>query len=63
MDAPVVTDVFKFLAVRPAQLVTEKETARTIIRDKRAGTAVGNRELTALAGQLSTPGDALAHWR
>ncbi|MGH6813787.1 MAG: hypothetical protein ACREDM_16100, partial [Methylocella sp.] len=63
MDTPVVTDVFKFLAVRPPQLVTEKETARTIIRDKRATTAVGKRELTALAGQLSTPGDALGHWR
>lgn len=63
MNTPVVTDVFKFLAVRPAQLVTEKETARTIIRDNRAVTAAGKRELTALAGQLSTPGDALAHWR
>lgn len=63
MNTPVVTDVFKFLAVRPAQLVAEKETTRTIIRDKRAMSAVEKRELTALAGQLSTSGVALAHWR
>ena len=63
MNTPVVTDVFKFLAVRPAQRVTEKETARTIIRDKKAKTSSGTRELATLARQLSQPGAALAHWQ
>ena len=61
MNTPVVTDVFKFLAVRPAQRVTEKETAHTIIRDKRAVIVAGQRELALLAERLSAPGAALAH--
>jgi len=63
MSTPMITDVFKFLAVRPAQLVTEKETARTIIRDKRAATRAGNLELSILARKLSQPDAALAHWQ
>jgi hypothetical protein len=49
MNSPVVTDVFKFLAVRPAQRVTEKETERTVIRDERVVTSAGVRELGLLA--------------
>lgn len=63
MNSPVVTDVFKFLAVRPAQRVSEKETAQTIIRDKRATTADGRQELAILARTLSSSRAAMAHWK
>jgi len=63
VNSPVVTDVFKFLAVRPAQRVTEKETAHTIIRDKTATTPEGKRQLAILARTLSAPGAALARWQ
>lgn len=62
MNMPVITDVFKFLAVRPAQRVTEKETAQTMIRDKRAATPAGAREIAVLARQLSVADTVLAHW-
>jgi hypothetical protein len=63
MNTPVVTDVFKFLAIRAAQRVTEKETARTFVRDPRAATAAGRRELKVLARTLAQPSDAaLAAW-
>jgi hypothetical protein len=62
VSTPVVTDVFKFLAVRPAQRVTEKETERTVIRDERAVSAAGARDLAELARKLGPSGAALAHW-
>jgi hypothetical protein len=62
VNTPVVTDVFKFLAVRPAQRVTDKETELTVIRDARAGTPLGDRELVAVGRSMSPPGAALAQW-
>lgn len=63
MNTPVVPDVFKFLAVRPAQRVSEKQSAQTIIRDKRAASADGKHELALLARTLSASGAAMAHWK
>jgi len=63
MNTPVLNDVFKFLTVRPAQLVTEKETHRTIIRDVSATDPDGAHSLALLARNLARPEAALAHWR
>jgi len=60
VNQPVITDVFKFVAIRPAQRVTEKDTSRTIIRDKRAATANGKVEIASTARRLSQSGAALA---
>ena len=62
MDTPVVTNVFKYLAVRPVQRTTEKETAGAIIRDGRAMVSEGKRELEILARKLSQQGIALEYW-
>ena len=64
MSTPVVTDVFKFLAIRAVQRVTEKETARTFVRDPRAATAAGTQGLKVLAQKLAQPNDvALESWQ
>ncbi len=63
MNMPVITDVFKFLAVRPAQRVTEQETTRTVIRDRRAKTRDGMHNLVLLARRLAQPEAALTHWQ
>lgn len=57
-----ITDLFKFVAVRPVQHVTEKETQRTTIRDARATNADGVNQLVRLARGLSDSSQALAHW-
>lgn len=56
------TDLFKFLAVRPAQRVTEKETQRTTIRDARATNPGGVNQLARLARELVNPGQAIERW-
>lgn len=72
----VTTDVFKFLAVRPPQRVSDQETHRTIIRDPRATDPVGaptlasltslarpQAAIASLARDLARPEAALARWR
>jgi hypothetical protein len=63
MDQLATTEVFRFLAVRPAQLVSREETQRTVIRDERASTVHGKAQLARLARELSVPGKALADWK
>lgn len=63
MSTPVVTDVFKFLAVRPAQRVTERETTRTVTRDRRAKTRGGMRDFVLLTRRIAQPEAALMHWQ
>ena len=58
MSNPVQVDVFRFLAVRPPQLVTEQETRGTHLRDRRLGDPAGERHIRLLARQVSTPGAA-----
>ena len=62
MVEPVITDLFKFVAVRPAQRVTEKETRRTTIRDDRATDPDGVKQLARLARQLAGSGQAIERW-
>ena len=56
------TDVFKFVAVRPVQKATDRETRRTIVRDERRKTPDGIRKLERLARDLAPAGAALARW-
>lgn len=56
------TDVFKFVALRPIQLATPMEDARTTIRDGRALKPEGLRNLRVLARELTTIQGALAKW-
>lgn len=63
MTTPVVTDVFKFLAVRPAQRLSPSDAAVKIVEDGKAATADGKRELAKLARNLSRRDTALEHWR
>ena len=56
------TDLFKFLTVRPAQRITEKETQRTTIRDDRATNPDGVNQLARLAQQLVDPREAIERW-
>jgi hypothetical protein len=63
MDPLATTDLFKFLAVRPAQLVSQKETQLSLIRDERGTTADGKVQLARLARELSVAGSALARWQ
>jgi hypothetical protein len=63
MNPPVVNDVFKFLAVRPPQRVSDKDTHQTIIRDARAADPAGARGLAALANDLARPEGAMARWQ
>lgn len=63
MGETIMTDLFKFVAIRPAQRVTEKETRRTIIRDERKANPDGAQTLALLARKLAPPGAALARWR
>ena len=63
MADPVTTDIFKFVAIRPPQLVPAQETQRTIIRDARAKDAIGRRTLASLANDVARPEAALVRWR
>jgi hypothetical protein len=62
MNTPVVTDVFKFLATRPAQRFSEKETAQSFVRDQKAANSHGAHQIEVLARKLSPPSAAQAHW-
>jgi hypothetical protein len=57
------TDLFKFVAVRPAQLLSPADDARTVVRDQRAATADGLQLLLERVRKIGTVGDALAEWR
>lgn len=63
MAETITTDLFKFVAIRPVQRVTERETRRTIIRDERKANPDGAHMLVLLARKLAPPGAALARWR
>ena len=62
MAAPLMTDVFKFLAVRPAQRVSSDRRADGFVRDNRVDSAAGLRAIAALADRLSHPQEARARW-
>lgn len=53
MATPIVTDVFKFVAVRPVQLKTDEQTSALFIRDARILTSDGKQQLTRLARSLA----------
>jgi hypothetical protein len=63
MADPLTIDLFKFVAVRPPQLASDDETARSIIRDARADTPDGATLLARKGRALSTREAALAQWR
>ena len=63
MADAVTTDLFKFVAIRPAQRVGPRETATSIARDPRASTADGARMLAQRGRELATTGQALQRWQ
>ncbi|WP_342755260.1 hypothetical protein AAGQ96_08440 [Pantoea sp. MBD-2R] len=63
MTDPVITDVFKFVAVRPADLITDAQTDLHFIHDTRLNTSFGERTLNGLARKLATPAQALAFYQ
>src|SRR5262249_33156346 len=63
MSDSVTTDVFKFVAVRPAQLAQDSDTRMGFIRDKRALTEDGLHDLANIARPLSAQDTALERWR
>ena len=62
MTEKLITDIFKFVAVRPAQLIDEEQAASTFISDPRAGTADGDLQLEQIARPLKTTEGALQKW-
>ena len=62
MATPMVSDVFKFFAIRSPQPVTEQQATRTFVRDGRATTQAGVQELKRIARKLLQPEAALAAW-
>jgi hypothetical protein len=62
MADPLVTDVFKFIAIRPPQSVDAANSEIAFISDARAGTSDGRRALTDLGRSLGTRDKALAAW-
>ena len=63
MSTPIITDVFKFVAVRPVQRLQSDQTANYFIRDARAATAGGVRKLQLLARQLTDPAQAVEAYK
>src|SRR5689334_22353947 len=63
MADPTVTDVFKFVAVRPPQPGPEATGGIYLVHDPRAKTAEGKAELTRLTRSAARPGQALDHYR
>lgn len=63
MADQIITDLFKFVSIRPAQLVTEKETQRSIIRDQRVKNPNNSDEIhhvfSRLARNLATTENAV----
>lgn len=62
MSDPLVTNVFKFVAIRPPQSVDAENSQIGFISDARAGTPDGQRQLAALARKVATRETALAEW-
>ncbi len=63
MADPLTTDVFKFVALRTPQLADDQESRHRFIRDARAATADGRRQLAQLARSLPAGDEALRRWR
>jgi hypothetical protein len=63
MADPVRTDLFKFVAVRPAERVRQKHIRDTIIHDPRGTTQDGIQLLRRLARELQSSGAALRKWQ
>lgn len=55
MADPIISDIFKFVAVRPADLITPPRSARHFIDDARTRTDEGQRHLKVLARTLASP--------
>lgn len=60
MADPIITDIFKFVAVRPADLITDAQSNLHFISDKRLESEEGKRGLNLLSRKLATPEQALA---
>ncbi|MDV5142137.1 hypothetical protein [Chimaeribacter arupi] len=60
MADPIITDIFRFVAVRPAELLTPARRALHFIADLRLTEPEGQRYLKVLARELATPAQALA---
>lgn len=56
------SEVFRFVALRPVQLATEGETEVAVIRDRRADTEDGRKQITAFAHAISSPERARRRW-
>lgn len=63
MADPAVTDVFKFVAVRPPEPVAETMGGPYLVHDPRAKTAAGKAELTLLMQGVTRSEEALARYR
>lgn len=61
MAEKLITDVFKFVAVRPAQLIDAKQ-GDSFIADSRVATPDGSQQLDILARKIATPDAALQTW-
>ena len=62
MADPIITDIFRFVAVRPAALVPSSLSALHFIDDERLAQPDGPRTLKLLARELATPAQALEKW-
>lgn len=62
MDEPVITNLFKFVSIRPIQKFTERETRYTVIRDPREVAQEDNILFERLARKLANPEAALNKW-
>ena len=56
------SEVFRFVALRPVQLATERETQIAVIRDRRTATQDGLKQLAAFAQGISPSERALRAW-
>lgn len=62
MIEPKWTEILKFVALRPSQLVTEKETRYPLFHDPRSSNPDGEIQLVRLARKLATSGVVLEQW-
>ncbi|AFQ19605.1 hypothetical protein P9Y62_02515 [Bacillus thuringiensis] len=62
MDEPVITNLFKFVSIRPIQKFTERETRYTVIRDPREFAQEDSILFERLARKLANPEVALNKW-
>jgi hypothetical protein len=61
-DTPPLTDIFKFVAVRPAQIAAGEKIKLSTINDTRLSSPAGSERFTAFARGIARPGLALARW-